>query len=139
MLPGGCPWELSGRKLQRKLKRSQTPSEAEGSAVPRTRTLPGNVFRQSAAEWRDLRFLFGSHAPSKVPAVGLTLCGRAEAEPLSPESVAASGAVWPLSLFLFCDFKNYLEFYRHPKGKAGYANDQTHRCFVVAEDIVKQV
>ena len=27
MLPGGCPWELSGRKLQRKLKRSQTPGK----------------------------------------------------------------------------------------------------------------
>ena len=30
------------------------PSEAEGSAVPRI--FPGNVFRQSVAEWRDLRF-----------------------------------------------------------------------------------
>jgi hypothetical protein len=30
------------------------PSEAEGSAVPRT--TPGNVFRQSEAQWRDLRF-----------------------------------------------------------------------------------
>jgi hypothetical protein len=43
------------------------PSEAEGSAVPRTFT--GNVFRQSAAEWRDLRFLLGSHAPSFSPGV----------------------------------------------------------------------
>jgi len=30
------------------------PSAAEGSAVPRT--FLGNVFRQSAAQWRDLRF-----------------------------------------------------------------------------------
>src|ERR1700739_4298609 len=41
MLPGGCSRELSGRKLQREVKRSQTPSEAdlsrravEGSAFP---------------------------------------------------------------------------------------------------------
>src|SRR6201998_26352 len=34
MLPSGYSWELSGRKLQRKLKKSQAPSEAEGSAVP---------------------------------------------------------------------------------------------------------
>jgi hypothetical protein len=33
MLVGRCSWELSGRKLQRKIKKSQTPSEAEGSAV----------------------------------------------------------------------------------------------------------
>ena len=32
------------------------PSEAEGSAVPRT--FRGYVFRQSVAQWRDLRFLF---------------------------------------------------------------------------------
>jgi hypothetical protein len=32
------------------------PSVAEGSAVPRT--IPGNVFRQSVAEWSDLRFNF---------------------------------------------------------------------------------
>ena len=31
------------------------PSEAERSAVPRT--FPGNVFRRSVAEWRDLRLL----------------------------------------------------------------------------------
>jgi hypothetical protein len=30
------------------------PSEAEGSAVPQT--FRGNVFRQTEAEWRDLRF-----------------------------------------------------------------------------------
>ncbi|MEA3005079.1 MAG: hypothetical protein QOI94_348 [Acidobacteriaceae bacterium] len=28
MLVGRCSWELSGRKLHRKIKRSQTPSEA---------------------------------------------------------------------------------------------------------------
>ena len=39
-------------------------SEAEGSAVPRT--FPGNVFRQSAAEWRDLRLLFPSHPRSPL-------------------------------------------------------------------------
>jgi hypothetical protein len=33
MLVGSCPWELSGRKLHRKIKKSQAPSEAEGSAV----------------------------------------------------------------------------------------------------------
>jgi hypothetical protein len=31
------------------------PSEAEGSAVPRT--FRGYVFRQSVAQWRDLAFL----------------------------------------------------------------------------------
>jgi hypothetical protein len=43
MIVGICCWELSGRKLQRKIKKSQTPSVAdlsrravEGSAVPRT-------------------------------------------------------------------------------------------------------
>ena len=48
MLRGRCFWELSGRKLQRRIKRSQTPSEAdlsrravEESAVPRTS--PGNA------------------------------------------------------------------------------------------------
>jgi hypothetical protein len=29
MLVGRCSWELSGRKPQRKIKKSQTPSEAE--------------------------------------------------------------------------------------------------------------
>ena len=33
MLVGRCFWELSDRKLQRKIKKSQPPSEAEGSAV----------------------------------------------------------------------------------------------------------
>jgi hypothetical protein len=28
--------------------------------------LPGNVFRQSAAQWRDLRFLFSAHVDSKA-------------------------------------------------------------------------
>ena len=41
MLVGRCSWELSGRKLHRKTKKSQTSSEAEGSAVPRTS--PGNA------------------------------------------------------------------------------------------------
>ena len=48
MLVGRCVWELSGRKLQRKIKKSQAPSEAdlprravEGSAV--RRTSPGNA------------------------------------------------------------------------------------------------
>ncbi len=41
------------------------PSAAEGSTVPRT--LPGNVFRPSVAEWRDLRFPPCSHTPSSVP------------------------------------------------------------------------
>src|SRR5712672_3564171 len=57
-------------KTMREMKKSQPPSEAEGSAVPRT--FPGNVsliFQQnchlacpgvpwdrSEAEWRDLRF-----------------------------------------------------------------------------------
>jgi hypothetical protein len=49
MLVGRCFWELSGRKLHRKIKKSQTPTEAEGSAV--LRTFPGNVFRQSVARW----------------------------------------------------------------------------------------
>jgi hypothetical protein len=38
------------------------PTEAEGSAVPRT--FHGNVFREGAAKWRDPLFLFSSHAPS---------------------------------------------------------------------------
>src|ERR1700733_14322381 len=57
MLVGRCFWELSDRKLHRKIKKSQPPSEAdlsrhavEGSAVPRT--LPGSVFRQSEVESR---------------------------------------------------------------------------------------
>ena len=52
MLVGRCSWELSGRKLHRKIKRSQTPSEAGLSRLPRLavegsavlRTSPGNVF-----------------------------------------------------------------------------------------------
>jgi len=36
------------------------PSEAEGSAV--LRTLRGNVFLESAAQWRDLRFALASKA-----------------------------------------------------------------------------
>src|ERR1700730_5178341 len=35
-------------------------SGAEGPAVPRT--LRGDVFRQSVAEWRDLRFLLSASA-----------------------------------------------------------------------------
>jgi hypothetical protein len=46
--------------------RDRKSGEAEGSAVPRT--FPGNVFRQSAAEWRDLRLLFASH-PRSPPAL----------------------------------------------------------------------
>jgi hypothetical protein len=40
------------------------PSVAEGSAV--LRTIPGNIFRQSVAKWRDLLFLseITSHTPS---------------------------------------------------------------------------
>jgi hypothetical protein len=33
MLAGRSSWELSGRKPQRKIKKSRTPSEAEGPAV----------------------------------------------------------------------------------------------------------
>jgi hypothetical protein len=36
MFVGRCFWGLFDRKLQRKIKKSQTPSAAEGSAVPRT-------------------------------------------------------------------------------------------------------
>jgi hypothetical protein len=45
------------------------PSEAEGSAVPRT--FPGNVFRQSVAKWRDLLLLFPvlTHPLEAVPFV----------------------------------------------------------------------
>ena len=38
MLVGRCSSELAGHRLQGKLKKSQPPSEAEGSAVPRTTT-----------------------------------------------------------------------------------------------------
>ena len=38
MLVGRCSSELSSHKLQAKSKKSQAPSEAEGSAVPRTTT-----------------------------------------------------------------------------------------------------
>jgi hypothetical protein len=48
MLVGRCSWELSGRKLQRKIKKSQTPSAAEGSAVPRT--FLGNTESRPAKE-----------------------------------------------------------------------------------------
>jgi hypothetical protein len=42
MLVCRCSCELSGRKRQRKIKKSQTPSKAEESAVPWT--LPGKMF-----------------------------------------------------------------------------------------------
>jgi hypothetical protein len=55
----GRPSGLSHRTLSRsgigKLKKSQPPSEAEESAVPRN--FRGNVFLESAPEWRDLRLL----------------------------------------------------------------------------------
>jgi hypothetical protein len=57
------------------------PSEAEGSAVPRT--CPGNVFRQSVAQWRDLRFSFppllrsGLHRERLLVNTGLNLRDRA--------------------------------------------------------------
>jgi hypothetical protein len=57
---GRCSSKLSGHELQAKSKKSQAPSAAEGSAV--RRTIPGNVFRQSAAYWRDL--LFSLHDPT---------------------------------------------------------------------------
>jgi hypothetical protein len=41
MLVGRCPSELSSHKLHAKSKKSQPPSEAEGSAVQRTSL--GNV------------------------------------------------------------------------------------------------
>ncbi len=47
MLVGGCPSELSGHKLQGKLKKPQTPSEADPSRLP---GLPWGVPR------RDLQF-----------------------------------------------------------------------------------
>ena len=43
------------------------PSEAEGSAVPRT--IPGNVFRQGVAKWRDLLF-----ARPASPSTGSPVC-----------------------------------------------------------------
>jgi hypothetical protein len=56
------------------------PSEAEGPAVPRT--LRGNVFRQSVAQRRDLRFSFRirdkeAHClpPSSSFAASTTCCG----------------------------------------------------------------
>jgi hypothetical protein len=39
------------------------PSEAEGSAVPRT--FPGNVFRQNAAQSTDLRLLLHKPEPAR--------------------------------------------------------------------------
>ncbi len=41
MLVGRCSSELSSHKIQAKSKKSQAPSAAEGSAVPRT--FPGNA------------------------------------------------------------------------------------------------
>ena len=65
MLVGRCSSELSGHQLQGSRKshryRPKRPvpacrgSVVEGSAAPRT--LLGNVFRQSEAQSRDLRFL----------------------------------------------------------------------------------
>src|SRR5216684_5762333 len=42
-------------------------------------------------------------------------------------------------LLLLCDFESDIEFYRHPKGKAGYDDYQPNRCFLNAKDISKQV
>src|SRR5262249_34434377 len=47
--------------------------------------------------------------------------------------------VWPLPPLLLCDFESDIEFYRHPKGKAGNADYQPNRCFLNAKDISKQV
>src|SRR5262245_49088485 len=43
------------------------------------------------------------------------------------------------NLLLLCDFESDIEFYRHPKGKAGNADYQPNRCFLNAKDISKQV
>jgi hypothetical protein len=50
MLVGRCSWELSGRKLHRKIKKSRTPSEASGSAVRHSCAplLPAHNLHQSS-------------------------------------------------------------------------------------------
>jgi len=39
---------------------------------------------------------------------------------------------------LLCDFEDGLEFYRHPEGKAGNADEQPNCCLLAAKDVVKQ-
>ncbi|MEA3005765.1 MAG: hypothetical protein QOI94_1034, partial [Acidobacteriaceae bacterium] len=68
--PRGCLladalYSFPATKTIREIKKSQPPSEAEGSAAQRT--FRGNVFRQSVAQWRDLRFPFIPPAPSIQP------------------------------------------------------------------------
>ena len=56
MLVGRCFSKLSNDELQGKSKKSQAPSEAEGSAVPRT--VPGNVFDSGAAYGKSGEWIF---------------------------------------------------------------------------------
>jgi hypothetical protein len=54
------------------------PSVAEGSAVPRT--IPGNVFRQSAAKWRDLLLTHPASNPNgSAPPLCHPECSRGSA------------------------------------------------------------
>jgi hypothetical protein len=55
MLVGRCSWELSGRKLQRKIQKSQTPSVPEGSAVPRTSPANAKYYAQTKLSSRPER------------------------------------------------------------------------------------
>jgi hypothetical protein len=56
------------------------PSEAEGSAVPRTSL--GNVFRPSVAQWRDLRFSSGGPVECSV---GIRLRDRFPPQKIQPQ------------------------------------------------------
>jgi hypothetical protein len=95
MLVGRCSWELSDRKLQRKIKKSQTPSEAEGSAVPRTSPGSAEYYTQTKLSSRLPRRAVG---PGRSAAVFFYFSRRF----LSPhESVLDSSRSNSSNLILF--------------------------------------
>jgi hypothetical protein len=81
-----CPSPLTAAEVSATLP-FVIPSEAEGPAVrlSRPKTYRGNVFRQSVAQWRDLRFnlrfqrmllllIFWSFSRSQISPVDNQLC-----------------------------------------------------------------
>ena len=118
MLVGRCSSELSGHRLQGKLKKSQPPSAVEGSAVPRTS--PGNVFRQSShgpgpTLGDEKRFRSSNHSPTKgrpllchwersrpVPACRGGICSSSTSHPCCSSNMnchpACPGVPWDRSV-----------------------------------------
>jgi hypothetical protein len=100
-LPGRCSWELSGHRLQGKLKKSQPPSEAERLQFHSTRNNTEGSPQLSPLSSRSSARLIASVTNRWVAQVSLLRPGILATDPAAPRpAVDRSRRKTPTLLFL---------------------------------------